>query len=63
MEAWKKAVIVFGICFIVDPDMRRKGIAKALLGYACRYAEENGFEIINIPNGIIARKKLKVSEQ
>lgn len=78
------------VCFIVAPDMRRKGIAKALLDYACRYAEENGydyiegyppqgeftindcggsvsmyvnhgFEIIDIPNGIIARKKLKAN--
>ena len=76
------------VCFIVAPDMRRKGIAKALLDYACQYAEENGydyvegypphgeftihdcggsvsmyvnlgFEIVDIPNGIIARKKLK----
>ena len=75
------------VCFIVAPDMRRKGIAKALLDYACQYAEENGydyvevypphgeftihdcggsvsmyanlgFEIIDVPNGIIARKKL-----
>lgn len=75
------------VCFIVDPNMRRKGIAKALLDYACQYAEENeydyvegypvkgefttndcggsasmyinqGFEIIDIPNGIIARKKI-----
>lgn len=75
------------VCFIVDPDMRREGIAKAMLNYACQYAEENGydyvegypvkgeftihdcggsasmyisqgFEIIEIPNGIIARKKI-----
>ena len=80
------------VCFIVAPDMRRKGIAKALLDYACRYAEENGydyvegypphgeltvhdcggfvsmydelgFEIINIPNGIIAIKNLKADDQ
>lgn len=79
------------VCFIVAPDMRRKGIAKALLEYACQYAEEKGydyvegypphgeftihdcggsvsmyvnlgFEIIDIPNGVIARKKLKVNE-
>lgn len=75
------------VCFIVAPDMRRNGIAKALLDYACQYARENGydcvegypprgaftthdcggsvsmyadlgFEIIDIPNGIVARKKL-----
>lgn len=76
------------VCFIVDPNMRRKGIAKTLLDYACHYAEENeydyiegypvkgefttndcggsalmyirqGFEIIDIPHGIIARKKIR----
>ena len=76
------------VCFIVDPAMRRKGIAKALLEGACEYALNNGydyvegyppngtftvrdcggsvsmylgcgFEIIDIPNGVIARKKLK----
>lgn len=75
------------VCYIVAPDMRRKGIAKALLEYACQYAEGNGydyvegyppkgefaikdcggsasmyishgFEIIDIPDGIIARKKI-----
>ena len=79
------------VCFIVAPDMRRKGISKVLLNYACQYAEENGydyvegypphgeftihdcggsvsmyvdlgFEIIDIPDGIIARKKLKANE-
>ena len=78
------------VCFIFAPDMRRKGIAKALLEYACQYAEENdydyvegypphgeftihdcggsvsmyvnqGFEIIDIPNGLIARKTLKAN--
>lgn len=76
------------VCFIVAPDMRRKGIAKALLDSACQYAEENGydyvegypskgeftindcggsvsmyidhgFEVIDITDGIIARKKIK----
>lgn len=76
------------VCFTVDPNMRRKGIAKALLDYACKYAENNGydyvegypvlgefsindcagsvsmyvnkgFEIIDIPSGIIARKRIK----
>lgn len=75
------------VCFIVAPNMRRKGIAKVLLDAACRYAEENGydyvegyppqgeftirdcggsasmymncgFEIIDVPDGIIARKKM-----
>ncbi|MDE7300094.1 MAG: GNAT family N-acetyltransferase [Lachnospiraceae bacterium] len=75
------------VCFIVAPDMRRRGIAKALLDYACQYAGgngydyvegyppkgeftvkdcggsasmyiEHGFDIIDIPNGIIARKKV-----
>ena len=76
------------VCFIVDPKMRRKGIAKALLDCACQYAQENGydyvegypvkgeftindcggsasmyisqgFEIIDIPNGILARKRIR----
>lgn len=76
------------VCFIIAPDMRRKGIAKTLLGCACQYAEEKGydyvegyppkgeftirdcggslsmyleqgFEIIDIPDGVVARKKLK----
>jgi ribosomal protein S18 acetylase RimI-like enzyme len=75
------------VCFTVEPDMRRKGIAKAMLDCACRYAKENGydfvegypsqgnfsvsdcggsvemytnqgFDIIEIPNGVVARKKL-----
>ena len=76
------------VCFIVAPDMRRKGVAKALLECACQYAQENGydyvegyplkgefvvnncggsasmymeqgFEIVDVPGGIIARKKVK----
>lgn len=76
------------VCFTVEPDMRRKGIAKALLDSACEYAEENGydyvegypplgaftindcggsvsmyenkgFEIIDIPNGLIARRRIR----
>lgn len=76
------------VCFIVAPDMRRKGVAKALLECACQYAQENGydyvegyplkgefavnhcggsasmymgqgFKIIDVPGGIIARKKTK----
>lgn len=91
-DCWKgvheKEKILSIVCFTVEPDMRRKGIAKALLDYACQYAEENGysyvesypplgkfsisdcggsvsmyenkgFEIIDIPGGLIARKKLK----
>ena len=75
------------VCFTVEPDMRRKGIAKAMLDCACRYAKESGydfvegypsqgnfsvsdcggsvemytnqgFDIIEIPNGVVARKKL-----
>ncbi|MCH5287473.1 MAG: GNAT family N-acetyltransferase [Christensenellaceae bacterium] len=76
------------VCYIVAPDWRRKGVAKALLDGACRYARENGydhvegypprgafserdcggslsmyvnagFEIIDVPGGVIARKSLK----
>lgn len=75
------------VCYTVEPDMRRQGIAKAMLDHVCQYAEENGydyvegyppmgqfsvsdgggsvemyvdkgFDIIEIPNGVIARKKL-----
>ena len=75
------------VCFTVQPDMRRKGIAKALLASACQYAMENeydyvegypsqgkfsisdcggaaemyvnqGFDILETPGGIIARKKI-----
>ena len=74
------------VCFTVEPDMRRKGIAKAMLKCACQYAKENGydcvegypsqgtfsisdcggsvemytnqrFDIIEIPNGVVARKR------
>ena len=34
------------VCFTVAPDMRRRGIAKALLAGACRYAKENGFDLV-----------------
>lgn len=75
------------VCFTVAPDMRRKGIAKAMLACACRYAEENGydyiegyptngeftvsdcggsvsmyveqgFEIVEVSGGVVARKKI-----
>ena len=74
------------VCFTVEPDMRRKGIAKAMLKGACQHAKENGydcvegypsqgefsisdcggsvemytnqgFDIIEIPNGVVARKR------
>lgn len=76
------------VCFTVAPEMRGKGVATALLSHVCRYAEENGydlvegypprgrftvsdcggsasmfvkqgFEIVEIPDGIVARKKPK----
>ena len=34
------------VCFTVAPDMRRRGIAKAMLAGACKYAEENGFDYV-----------------
>ncbi len=75
------------VCYIIAPDMRGRGIAEALLEYACQYAAENGFDyvegypaegkfdvsncggpatmyikngfqIIRVANGIIARKKM-----
>ena len=74
------------VCFTVAPDMRRRGIAKALLAGACQYARENGFdcvegypkagdfsvsdcggsvtmyveqgfEIVEVDGGVVARKK------
>lgn len=79
------------VCFIVAPDMRRKGVAKALLSYACQYAAghgydyvegypsagaftprdcggsvsmytDAGFDILEVPGGVIARKKLKANQ-
>lgn len=76
------------VCFTVEPDMRRRGIAKALLDCACQYAKKNGydyiegypsrgefsindcggsesmyvnkgFDIIEVPNGLISRKKIQ----
>lgn len=76
------------VCFTVAPDMRRRGIAKALLNRASKYAQDHGydyiegypplreftvhdcggsvsmyksqgFEIIDIPGGIVARKRSK----
>ena len=34
------------VCFTVAPDMRRRGIAKAMLAGACQYAEEKGFDCV-----------------
>lgn len=34
------------VCFTVAPDMRRRGIAKAMLACACEYAKENGFDCV-----------------
>lgn len=34
------------VCFTVEPDMRRIGIAKALLDCACQYAKKNGYDYI-----------------
>lgn len=82
----EKDKILSIVCFTVQPDMRRKGIAKALLAEATRYASENGydyvegyptdgifsisdcggsvdmykdqgFDIIKISDGVIARKR------
>ena len=33
-------------CFTVAPDMKRKGIAKQLLQYACQDAADNGFDYV-----------------
>jgi GNAT superfamily N-acetyltransferase len=34
------------VCYLVSPDMRRKGIATELLKAVCKYAEENGYNCI-----------------
>lgn len=33
-------------CFVVAPEMKRQGIAKSLLRYACRDAADNGFDYV-----------------
>ena len=49
-DSWKgvneRDKILSIVCFTVAPDMRRRGIAKALLDYACQYAEENGYDYV-----------------
>ena len=49
-DSWKgvneKDKILSIVCFTVAPDMRRRGISKALLDYACQYAEENGYDYV-----------------
>lgn len=90
-EIWEKTLpgekVLSIVCYIVAPDLRRRGIAKALLAHACHYAAENGFdyvegypaqgtftprdcggsaamyreqgfEIIDIPGGVVARKRV-----
>lgn len=39
------------VCFVVDPNMRGRGIAKALLKAICKYAKENNFNYVeSYPN-------------
>lgn len=34
------------VCYIVAPDMRHKGIAKTLLDYAVRHAQNHGYDFV-----------------
>ena len=47
------------VCFTVAPDMRRRGIAKAMLACACNYAEKNGYEYVE---GYPAKGEFNVSD-
>ncbi|WP_459481217.1 GNAT family N-acetyltransferase [Clostridium saccharoperbutylacetonicum] len=35
-------------CFLVAPDMKRKGIAKQLLQYACQDAKSDGYDYVEV---------------
>ncbi len=35
-------------CFLVAPDMKRKGIAKQLLKYACKDATNDGYDYVEV---------------
>ena len=49
-NSWKRVnendKILSIVCFTVEPDMRRKGIARALLDIVCEYAENNGYDYV-----------------
>lgn len=47
------------VCFTVAPQLRRRGIAKALLQSACRYAQEEGYDCVE---GYPSRGEFKVSD-
>ncbi|MBR6364595.1 MAG: GNAT family N-acetyltransferase [Lachnospiraceae bacterium] len=44
VEADEKVLSI--VCYIISPDMRGRGIAKAFLKFACEYAAENGFDFV-----------------
>lgn len=44
VEADEKVLSI--VCYIISPDMRGRGIAKAFLKYTCEYAAENGYDFI-----------------
>jgi len=35
-------------CFTIAPDMKRKGIAKQMLQYACQDAADNGYDYVEV---------------
>lgn len=44
VEADEKVLSI--VCYIISPDMRGRGIAKAFLKYTCEYAAENGYDFV-----------------
>ena len=50
VEADEKVLSI--VCYIISPDMRGRGIAKAFLKYTCEYAAENGYDFVIMVKGM-----------